>query len=87
MALVSSEINFTLSALQQSYAAIAISPENVVEAIIAAIALPNGFQSNGLPTGVTFIAPPHSESYLADIGTLFHPMRWPQLGATAFELP
>lgn len=53
---------------------------------LCAIALPNGFQTNGLPTGITFIAPPHSESYLVDIGAAFHPARCRQLGATAFKL-
>lgn len=53
---------------------------------LCAIALPNGFQSNGIPTGVTFIAPPYSEAYLTDLGTAFHYAVHPQLGATSFTL-
>ncbi len=53
---------------------------------LCAIAIPNGFQSNGLPTGITFIAPPHSEPFLTGIGTTFHKLDNPQLGATPFTL-
>ncbi|MEL6350682.1 MAG: allophanate hydrolase [Cyanobacteria bacterium J06627_28] len=51
---------------------------------LCAIAVPNGFQSNGLPTGITFIAPPHSEAYLTALGSAFH-NRKPntRLGATS----
>ena len=51
---------------------------------LAAIALPNGFQSNGIPTGVTLIAPPWHEAYLVALGTAFHQQQDSQLGATAF---
>ncbi|MEM9092061.1 MAG: allophanate hydrolase [Cyanobacteria bacterium P01_F01_bin.53] len=51
---------------------------------LCAIALPNGFQSNGLPSGITLIAPPHSERYLTDLGSAFHRAGSTQLGATAF---
>ncbi|MEO0488416.1 MAG: allophanate hydrolase [Cyanobacteria bacterium J06659_2] len=53
---------------------------------LAAIALPNGFQSNGIPTGVTFIAPPFSEAYLTGLGSAFHHASTLQLGATSFTL-
>jgi len=39
---------------------------------LAAIAIPNGFQQNGVLTGVTFIAPPYTERYLSRIGSWFH---------------
>ncbi len=65
---------------------------------LCAIALPNGFQSNGLPTGVTFIAPPYRETYLLKLGKSFDHARhsarhsaWQnnpskRLGATPFTL-
>ncbi|NEZ58855.1 allophanate hydrolase [Adonisia turfae] len=53
---------------------------------LSAIAIPNGFQSNGIPTGITFIAPPYSESYLVDLGSSFHQVFNNKLGATAFNL-
>ncbi|MEM9162719.1 MAG: allophanate hydrolase [Cyanobacteria bacterium P01_F01_bin.4] len=53
---------------------------------LSAIALPNGFQSNGIPSGVTFIAPPYSETYLTGLGSAFHPACNEQLGATSFKI-
>ena len=61
---------------------------------LCAIALPNGFQANGLPSGVTFIAPPYSEPYLIQLGKAFHTTRYSalrnppsdRLGATPFSL-
>jgi len=53
---------------------------------LCAIAIPNGFQSNGLPAGITFIAPPHSEVFLTGLGKTFHEYGNPQLGATPFTL-
>lgn len=58
---------------------------------LCAIALPNGFQSNGLPSGVTLIAPPYSEPYLTKVGEAFRTIRSSnnhnsQLGATPFRL-
>ncbi|MEO0518776.1 MAG: allophanate hydrolase [Cyanobacteria bacterium P01_A01_bin.116] len=52
---------------------------------LCAIALPNGFQSAGLPSGITLIAPRYSEAYLTSLGSAFRPLRSPQLGATAFK--
>lgn len=52
---------------------------------LTAIAIPNGFQSNGVPSGVTFIAPPYMETYLIQLGSIFHPHRVSQLGATSFS--
>ncbi|MGD1899486.1 MAG: allophanate hydrolase [Phormidesmis sp.] len=57
---------------------------------LCAIALPNGFQTNGLPSGITLIAPPHSESYLTKLGMAFRANHRGsaeyRLGATAFAL-
>ena len=39
---------------------------------LCAIAIPIGFQSNGLPAGITLIAPPHREAYLIGLGGHFH---------------
>ncbi|MEL7354313.1 MAG: amidase family protein [Cyanobacteria bacterium P01_A01_bin.116] len=54
---------------------------------LCGIALPNGFQSNGLPSGVTLIAPPYSEPYLTKVGEAFHTIRGSnsQLGAMPFS--
>ncbi len=51
---------------------------------LAAIALPSGFQSNGIHTGVTLIAPPWHEAYLVSLGSAFQQQQDIQLGATAF---
>ncbi|MEO0648114.1 MAG: allophanate hydrolase [Cyanobacteria bacterium J06650_10] len=48
---------------------------------LCAIAIPNSFQSNGLPTGITLIAPPHSETYLTGLGATFHTAHSTRLGA------
>ena len=42
---------------------------------LCAIAVPNGFQPNGLPAGITLIAPPYSEPYLTKLCTAFHAAR------------
>lgn len=52
---------------------------------LAALAVPNGFQSNGMPAGVTLIAPPYSETYLTGIGSAFHRHQGNRLGATPFS--
>ncbi|NET48297.1 MAG: allophanate hydrolase [Merismopedia sp. SIO2A8] len=53
---------------------------------LCAIALPNGFQSNGIPTGITLIAPPYREPFLTHLGSAFHQAGNPQLGATKFSI-
>ncbi|MEM6256246.1 MAG: allophanate hydrolase [Cyanobacteria bacterium P01_D01_bin.156] len=53
---------------------------------LCAIAVPNGFQSNGIPTGITFIAPPYGEHYLVGLGDAFHRTKTEKLGATAFDV-
>ncbi len=52
---------------------------------LAALAVPNGFQSNSMPAGVTLIAPPYSETYLTGLGSAFHRYRVNRLGATPFS--
>ncbi|MGB7249634.1 MAG: amidase family protein, partial [Phormidesmis sp.] len=51
---------------------------------LCAIAIPNGFQSNNLPAGITLIAPPHSETYLYGLGAAFQQLSRLPLGATPF---
>ena len=54
---------------------------------LAAIAVPNGFQPNRLPLGVTFVGPAFTDLYLAGLGGEFHRRRCVKLGATPFDLP
>ncbi|NER82043.1 MAG: allophanate hydrolase [Leptolyngbya sp. SIO1D8] len=53
---------------------------------LAAIAVPNGFQTNGLPTGITMISQPFTESYLVKLGAMFHRCRVERLRATSFPV-
>jgi allophanate hydrolase len=54
---------------------------------LGAIAAPNGFQPNGLPAGVTLIAPAWRESSLAAFAADFQAIRALPLGATGNPLP
>ena len=54
---------------------------------LAAIALPNGFQSNGLPTGLTLIAPAWADQALCRLGAIYHAQLGGCLGATSVPLP
>jgi allophanate hydrolase len=54
---------------------------------LCAIAVPNGFQPNGLPTGITLIAPAWREGSLAAIASEFHATRALPLGATGHAVP
>lgn len=54
---------------------------------LAAIAIPNGFQQNGMPSGVTLIGLPYTEPYLTGLGSAFHCRRVDKLGATPFGFP
>ncbi len=54
---------------------------------LAAIAVPAGFRGDGLPSGITLIAPAFSEALLSDLGDRLHRLSGVKLGATAFELP
>lgn len=51
---------------------------------LSAIAIPNGYQSNGLPTGITLVGAPYQETYLVELGNVFHRQQVNQLGATQF---
>nr|MBX2866288.1 allophanate hydrolase [Leptolyngbyaceae cyanobacterium MAG.088] len=51
---------------------------------LSAIAIPNGFQSNGIPTGITLVGSPYQENYLASLGDALHRQQVTQLGATEF---
>ena len=54
---------------------------------LCALAAPGAFRADGLPAGITLIAPAHSDHYLAAIGSRFHRASCVALGATRFELP
>jgi allophanate hydrolase len=49
---------------------------------LAAIALPGGFRRDGLPAGVTLIAPPFSDGLLGALGEEYHARLGTHLGAT-----
>jgi len=54
---------------------------------LAAIAVPNGFQSNGLPAGVTMLAPAFHDPLLAAVGAAFQRGSGLTSGATGAALP
>jgi allophanate hydrolase len=54
---------------------------------LAAIAVPAGMRGDGLPNGVTLIAPAYSEPLLCELGDRLHRASGVALGATAFALP
>jgi allophanate hydrolase len=54
---------------------------------LCAIALPVGFRSDGLPSGVTLIAPPLRDDWLCDLGARFAQAGALPLGATGHALP
>jgi allophanate hydrolase len=54
---------------------------------LAALAVPNGFQSNGLPAGVTLLAPAFHDPLLAAAGAAFQRHGVLPLGATGAALP
>ena len=54
---------------------------------LAAIAVPSGFRSDGLPFGVTLIAPALSDRWLAAIGARYHQASGVRLGATDVAPP
>jgi allophanate hydrolase len=51
-----------------------------------AIAVPSGFRTNGLPFGVTFIAPALQDGLLCTVGAQYHRLVGGTLGATAEEI-
>jgi allophanate hydrolase len=54
---------------------------------LAAIAVPNGFQGNGLPSGVSLLAPAFHDPLIAAIATAFQARAGLPLGATGAALP
>jgi len=54
---------------------------------LSAIAVPSGFQSNGLPTGITFMAPAWYDRFLCTFGSLYHTQLGGTLGFTGLSLP
>jgi allophanate hydrolase len=54
---------------------------------LSAIAVPNGFQANGLPAGVTLLAPAFHDPLIAAIGRAFQRQGGLPLGATGAALP
>jgi allophanate hydrolase len=54
---------------------------------LCALAVPAGFRGDGLPAGITLIAPPFHEPQLAAVGHAFHVASGVTLGATGATLP
>lgn len=54
---------------------------------LAALAVPAGMRQNGLPFGVTFIAPAFTEGRLASWGAAFHGSTGLAMGATSHPVP
>ena len=54
---------------------------------LAAIAVPAGMRGDGLPAGITLIAPAFSEPLLCALGDAVHRASGVRLGATQFALP
>jgi len=54
---------------------------------LAAIAVPSGMRADGLPAGVTLVAPAFSEALLCELGARVHRLSGMTLGATGFALP
>ena len=54
---------------------------------LAAIAVPAGMRSDGLPSGITLLAPAFSEALLCELGERVHRSSGVTLGATRFPVP
>ncbi len=54
---------------------------------LAAIAVPAGFQKDGLPFGITLVAPAFTDEALCALGGAIHRRLVPRMGATAATLP
>jgi len=54
---------------------------------LAAVAVPAGLRNDGLPNGLTLIAPAHSEPLLCELGDRLHQATGLPIGATSFVLP
>jgi len=53
---------------------------------LCAIAVPGPFRADGLPAGITLVAPAHRDAWLAALGARFHRASRVPLGATALEM-
>ena len=53
---------------------------------LSAIAVPSGFQANGLPTGITLMANAWHDNFLCNLGGIFHAKLKGNLGATGVPL-
>ncbi len=54
---------------------------------LAALSVPAGFRTDGLPAGLSVIGPWGSDARLAEVGSRFHQSLGGRLGATAADLP
>ncbi len=54
---------------------------------LCAIAVPNGFQADGLPTGMTFFAAAWADALVAGLAARFHAVPGTTMGATGVPLP
>ena len=54
--------------------------------MLDAIAVPGPFRADGLPAGITLVAPAQLDARLAALGARFHHAYRVPLGATAFEM-
>lgn len=54
---------------------------------LAAVAVPAGLRADGLPFGISLIAPAFSDEALCRLAEVFHRQSMPRLGATAFAHP
>jgi allophanate hydrolase len=54
---------------------------------LAALAIPNGFRSDGMPTGITLLGPWGSDARLLALGEAYHGHLGGPLGATGVALP
>jgi allophanate hydrolase len=54
---------------------------------LCALAIPSGWQANGLPTGLTLVAPAWQDALLSQIGAVAHAQLGGHLGATQHPLP
>jgi allophanate hydrolase len=54
---------------------------------LCAWAVPNGFLKNGLPMGITLMAPAFQDEYLGDLASVFHHQSSHDMGATGCALP
>ena len=54
---------------------------------LCAWAVPNGFTKNGLPMGITLMAPAFQDEYLGELAAEFHHQSTSTMGATGWTLP